>query len=204
VDMISYLTDPATDEFLLSTPYLLPVGTFFEDIEAAHARGIRIRFLTNSMASTNHTVVNSHYKKYRAPILEAGAELHELNYQPDPLVRDRADVAPHRAGFISLHAKVFVVDRRVCFIGSLNFDPRALVINTENGLLIESPELAEQLTEKLEILLLPENSWQVAMDENGGLQWISADKTVTRQPARSGGQRITDFFGRLLPIEDQL
>ncbi|HBH27364.1 MAG TPA: phospholipase, partial [Desulfofustis sp.] len=100
--------------------------------------------------------------------------------------RDRADVAPHRAGFISLHAKVFVVDRRVCFIGSLNFDPRALVINTENGLLIESSELAEQLTEKLEILLLPENSWQVAMDENGGLQWISADKTVTRQPARCG------------------
>jgi putative cardiolipin synthase len=204
VDMISYLTDPATDEFLLSTPYLLPVGTFFEDIEAAHAKGIRIRFLTNSMASTNHTIVNSHYKKYRVPILEVGAELHELNYQPDPLVRDRADVAPHRAGFISLHAKVFVVDRRVCFIGSLNFDPRALVINTENGLLIESPELAEQLTDKLEILLLPENSWQVAMDENGSLRWISADKTVTRQPARSGGQRITDFFGRLLPIEDQL
>lgn len=41
-------------------------------------------------------------------------------------------------------------------------------------------------------------------DENGKLYWESATGTVTKQPACSGGQRVSDFFFRLLPIENQL
>ena len=38
-----------------------------------------------------------------------------------------------------------VFDREAVFIGSFNLDPRSAVINTEAGLYIESPELAERL-----------------------------------------------------------
>jgi putative cardiolipin synthase len=37
---------------------------------------------------------------------------------------------------------MFVIDRQKVFIGSMNLDPRSVRINTEIGLLIDSPELA--------------------------------------------------------------
>jgi putative cardiolipin synthase len=93
---------------------------------------------------------------------------------------------------------------RRCFIGSLNFDPRALVINSENGLLIDSPELAAELRQIVLEMMSSENAWHVTIDEAGRLRWDAAGASVDRQPARSSWQRVSDFFGRLLPVEDQL
>ena len=98
-----------------------------------------------------------------------------------------------------------VGDRQRCFIGSLNMDPRALEINTENGLYIESPELAAEMAAKFEHLMLPENAWQVHLDkEEQALYWTSSEGTVHSQPERHFFQRISDFFYRLLPVESQL
>jgi putative cardiolipin synthase len=97
-----------------------------------------------------------------------------------------------------------VGDDKRCFIGSLNLDPRAIEINTENGLYIESPELAQLLTAEFEKMMAPENAWRVYLDDNNQLRWASESGVVTSQPARSFGQRIADFFFRLLPIESQL
>jgi hypothetical protein len=52
-------------------------------------------------------------------------------------------------------------------------------------------------------MMAPENAWQVYLDDDQ-LHWKSADGIVTTQPARGFGQRIADFFFRLLPIESQL
>ena len=101
--------------------------------------------------------------------------------------------------------KALVGDRQRCFLGSLNLDPRALEINTENGLYIESPALAKELTAKFERLMLPENAWQVHLDEEEqSLYWTSSEGTVHSQPARHFFQRIADFFYRLLPIAELL
>lgn len=203
VDMISYLSDPAEEEFLLTSPYLIPVGTALQDLQKMVARGVKTTLLTNSLASTNHTLVNSHYKKYRRPILVTGTHLFEFLHQPSGTVRNWADVEPVKAPFISLHAKTLVADRRLCFIGSLNFDPRAIVINSENGLLIKSPELASELTDFIDYLTKPENAYEVTIHDNR-LQWKSADRTIDAQPTRGGWQSVVDLFGRFLPIESQL
>jgi putative cardiolipin synthase len=113
-------------------------------------------------------------------------------------------VEPIRANFISLHIKAVVSDRKRCFVGSLNLDPRAIEINTENGLYIESAGLCGQLAEQFDWLMTPENAWRVSVDEENRLRWESSSGTVTIQPARSFGQRIADFFYRLIPIENQL
>ncbi len=98
-----------------------------------------------------------------------------------------------------------VGNRRRCFIGSLNLDPRALEINTENGLCIESPELAAELAASFDVMMQPENAWRVYLDEEQqSLSWQSDRGTVNTQPARGFGQRVADFFFRLLPIESQL
>jgi len=156
------------------------------------------------MGANNHTAAHSHYKKYRRRILATGAELYEFRHDPSPALRAKSDVPPIRSSFISLHIKALVGDRKRCFVGSLNLDPRALVINTENGLYIESAGLCEQLAEQFDTLMTPENAWRVYLNEKNKLRWESSSGKVSRQPARSFGQRIADFFFRLLPIESQL
>jgi len=133
--------------------------------------------------SNNQTIAHSHYKKYRRRILATGAELYEFRAQPAADVRDVSDVAPVRAKFISLHIKALVGDRKRCFIGSLNLDPRACEINTENGLNIQSDTLCGKLPHQFDTLMDPDNSWHVFVDENNYLIWKSSSGTVLSRPA---------------------
>jgi putative cardiolipin synthase len=203
-DMLAYVAGPSMSELLVSSPYFIPDNTFLQELASDVDRGVAVKVLTGSLGSNNHTAAHSHYKKYRKRILDTGSELYEFHHEPSPMLRDLADVPPIEGEFISLHSKVIVADRRISFIGSLNLDPRAMVINTENGLLIESEVLAAQLVAIFETLIARENAWQVFADERGKLRWESTDGIVTRQPARTGGQRVSEFFLRLLPLEKQL
>jgi len=73
-----------------------------------------------------------------------------------------------------------VVDRSRVFIGSFNLDPRSRNINTEMGILIDSPKLGQELAQKIEYLLEPKNSWRVTLDEKGKLIRVSHDGALTR------------------------
>ena len=77
-------------------------------------------------------------------------------------------------------------------------------INTEMGLVIEDPVLGEELARIAQRDMSPENAWQVKLDEQGELYWVSGDARVTSQPARTFWRRIGDGFFSLLPIKDQL
>jgi len=125
-DMLEYLAEPNHEELIIITPYLIPVGTFMKDLTQLSSEGVKIKILTGSMGSNNHTVTHSHYKKYRRRILSTGAELYEFKHDPSPAIRDISDVPPIKSKFISLHIKALVGDRKRCFVGSLNLDPRAL------------------------------------------------------------------------------
>ncbi|MHC4712417.1 MAG: phospholipase D-like domain-containing protein [Planctomycetota bacterium] len=204
VDMLASIASPTDKEFLIGTPYLIPDQRFLDAVKDAALRGIKVRIITNSLGSNNHTPVHSHYKKYRRRLLDAGAELYEFRHDPSSAVRSSSDVHPVRAKFTSLHMKVLVSDDRRCFIGSLNQDPRAVTINTENGLYIKSPQLSKRVADDLRLIMSGENAWHAYLDDRGRLRWKSASGTVIRQPARHFGQRIADFFFRLMPIEKHL
>ncbi len=203
-DMLELLAEPNHEELIIMTPYLIPMGDMLKNLAQLSSEGVTVKILTGSMGSNNHTVAHSHYKKYRRRILETGAELYEFRHDPSPAMRAISDVPPIDSSFISLHIKAIVGDRKRCFVGSLNLDPRALKINTENGLYIHSPGLSKQLAEHFDELMSPENAWRVYLDEKNKIRWESISGKVSRQPARSFGQRIADFFFRLLPIEGQL
>ena len=204
VDQIVDQGAPSRQEIILVAPYLIPTDGLMSRIAQRASEGLRIKILTASMASNNHTSAHSHYKKYRRRLLELGAELYEFRAQPSETVRAISDTPPFHAEFISLHIKAIVGDRNRCTVGSLNLDPRAMVINTENVLYIRSAEFCGDMAEMLEALMQPENAWRVELDGNGRMTWTSSEGTVDRQPARSGGQRVSDFFFRLLPLESQL
>jgi putative cardiolipin synthase len=191
-------------ELLVATPYLIPLKTGMERLRQWRAAGVEVKIVVPTLAANNHTAAHSHYKKYRKGILESGARLYEYRHDPSEASRRFADTPPVRGGFVSFHLKALVIDRRRCFIGSLNLDPRAMEINTESGLLVDSPQLAGQLADVLEDLAKPENSWELSLDARNKLLWTSATGTRTSPPARGAKQRFADFFTRMLPVEGQL
>ena len=127
-------------ELIIFSPYFVPgkQGTVF--LSQLSARGVRVRILTNSLASTDVGIVHAGYAKYRKDLLSAGVELYELNKQLSRKQRSE-NKGSHGSSNASLHAKSFVFDRSRIFIGSLNLDPRAVVHNTEIGVVFESIEI---------------------------------------------------------------
>jgi putative cardiolipin synthase len=194
--------DGAREEILVENAYWIPNESSIAYLYELEERGVRVRFLTNSLASHDVPAVNGGYKKWRKPVLEAGVELYELRH--DAAVKARQDTPPVESEFLGLHAKTFVVDRKVAYVGSHNFDPRSHEINTELGLLVESPGLARALAQRIEADMQSDNSWRVELDEDGKLFWKAGDLRVERQPARGGWQRFQDAIFGILPIENQL
>jgi cardiolipin synthase C len=200
LEAIRGLMASARQELLIVNAYIIPTDHGITTLRELSAAGVRSRILTNSLASHDVPAVNSHYKKWRRPILEAGAELYET--RDDAAIKATvADTPPVSAKFMGLHSKAMVIDRRWSYIGSMNFDPRSAAINTEMGVVIDSPELGEELARLIERDMEPENSWQVQLVDGDSLRWVSNDAIVTRQPARSLWQRIQDVFFMLFPEE---
>ncbi len=204
IDMLDHLAEPVRKEVIIVSPYLIPGRNYLREVGKLVSEGVKVSIITNSLGSNNHTMAHSHYKKYRREILNMGAELFEFKHNPSMDLLRISDVPPVSGEFISLHMKAMVGDRKTCFIGSLNLDHRAMKINTENGLYIESEPLAAELAQAFDQIMKPENSWNVSLDGNDTLSWSSSTGKVFSQPARTFSQRISDFFLRLLPIESQL
>ncbi len=192
----------AQHEVLVVNAYIIPGERMMEILRGATGRGVRVRMLTNSLASNDVPAVTAKYKKYRKPLLDAGVELYELRAHPE-IQRGIIDTDPITAEFSGLHTKAAVVDREIVYVGSLNLDPRSIQLNTEMGMIVSSPGLAEEIAKIAERDMEPANSWQVLLDDDGGLYWESAEGIVKRQPAQSSWQRIQMWFFGIAP-EGQL
>jgi putative cardiolipin synthase len=188
----------ARNEVLLTNAYIIPDQNFVDDLRELTARGVRVRILTNSLASHDVPAVNSHYESWRRPILQTGAELHE--FRPDPAIKASiVEFPPFKGEFVGLHTKAMVIDRKRSFIGSMNLDPRSEVINAEMGVVIDSEPLADALAAEIERDMAPANSWKVVVDADGELVWIDDTNRRRTQPARSFMQRIENLLFKLFP-----
>jgi putative cardiolipin synthase len=204
------LASRSEKELLLISPYFVPGEKGTAWLSGLAQRGVRVTVLTNSLAATDVTGVHAGYQRYREALLEAGVQLYELKpAAPDlPARRDKTSSGSSRA---SLHAKTFVFDRRTVFIGSMNLDPRSLELNTEIGLVCESPRLAEELTGTLE-QKLDDIAWRLerTVDASGQARivWLekNADGLAKRfeEPEAGAWRRFSVWFLSLLPIEPQL
>jgi len=184
------------------TAYLIPTDELLAGIGQANKNGVRMKLLTNSLASTNHVSAHTAYRHQREAILEAGAELYE--FRLDGLDRDHYEAPGFTARRFGLHGKVIIFDDDRVFIGTLNLDPRSMVLNTEMGLLIDSPELNQAVRDAFAPNFLLTNSWKLEKSESGKLIWRSHDDVLTRQPADGISRRIRDFFYGLMPIDSQM
>ena len=136
--------DGVQQELIIFSPYFVPgkEGTAF--LSELSERNVRVRILTNSLASTDVGIVHAGYIKYRKKLLRASVELYEMNKKLSKKEREekKGETGSSKA---SLHAKSFVFDRKQVFIGSLNLDPRAIVHNTEIGVVFSSEPFAKEM-----------------------------------------------------------
>ncbi len=193
----------ATSELIIVSPYFIPRDSGMIMLRDLVTRGIRVIVVTNSLAANNHVPVHSAYSKYRKPLLEAGVEIYELRVDAAALQTDDAeeDSPP-----TTLHAKAVIVDQKWLFVGSLNIDPRSIEINTEMGLVLESPILATEFRDSV-MVDIELYAYKVSLNDKGDLEWIAQGKdgreVFSKEPQTSFGRRFGAGFYRILP-EGQL
>jgi putative cardiolipin synthase len=205
------LGQTAKSELLIESAYLVVDQETLAQVHVFHDRGVRIRALTNSLASNDVTANHAAYARTRVAMLEHGIELFE--FRPDAqscrrLVENHAPCAmPQMFG---LHAKTFVMDRRFVYVGSLNMNLRSHYLNAESGLVIDSPELAARIAADIEENMQPGNSWKPVLDERGGLRWIedhdAAEPRVIyrNEPREEWQRRLRSSIIAALPLEKYL
>lgn len=158
----------AKQSILIQSPYLILPKAGIELFADLRKRGVSIRISTNSLASTDNIAAFSGYHKQRPRLIEAGIELYE--YKPHPQIQtqllDRYPRLAARNPIFALHAKSMVIDDSRVFIGTFNLDPRSANLNTEVGVLVDSRQLGQQLTQSIERDIRPENSWKTTSDFN--------------------------------------
>jgi putative cardiolipin synthase len=169
-----------------------------------------VRIVTNSLAATDVDAAHPGYARHRQALLAAGVELFEL--KPDAAARaaTRRPVRMMQLAFssnASLHGKVFLVDGRRLFAGSFNLDPRSANLNTEMGLLIDSPELTATLASDIE-RDLPTATYRLVLAADGTLQWLESGAggpvVHTGEPHAGLLRRMAARVLSWLPIEGML
>lgn len=173
----------------IQSPYLvLPEGGL-ELFAGLVRRGVDVRIVTNSLASTDNLQAFSGYHKQRDDILAAGIRVYEFKPRPDiqRQLIDRYAALEKSAPIFAIHAKTLVVDGERVYIGTFNLDPRSTNLNTEVGALIDDAGIATDIERVIEIDMRAENSWDPASDDpDSEVGWT---------------RRFKLWFWKLIPLE---
>lgn len=193
---------PEQDVALVSS-YFVPTAAGVDAFVEMAARGVTVRILTNSLDATDVAVIHAGYAKWRKDLLEAGIALYEMRrLSPGTERHKHTDLFSGAAS--SLHAKTFAVDGERVFIGSFNFDPRSANLNTESGLVIDSPRFARQIADAFDEAI-PAYAYEVRLDKDGQLYWLERRGSIQIrhdiEPGTGFLKRSGVFLLSLLPIE---
>ncbi|MEQ1953270.1 phospholipase D family protein [Mesorhizobium sp. CN2-181] len=184
------------------SPYFIPGRPGLSLLSGLVERGVDVSVLTNSLAATDVVFVHGAYANYRGPLLRAGIKLFEL--QP---FKGERNISVFGSKGASLHTKAFTIDGRIGFVGSFNFDPRSVSLNSEMGVLFEDEGLTAELNERIEGEKAPRTSYRVSL-EGGHLRWrdeVDGDICSYRhEPGAGIYRKALARLVRHLPIESQL
>lgn len=205
-------------QLALVSGYFVPTAAGVRALATLAAQGVRVSVLTNAFEATDVWIVHAGYAERRAALLRAGVRLLEMRGPGQA-----AGEAPHRRLFptgsggrhepqgqvlrssgATLHAKTFAIDRQRLFIGSFNFDPRSMHLNTELGFVIASPAMAGRIHDAFEATI-PQRAYAVRLTPEGDLCWHEreGDRVIphVREPGTTAWQRAGIRILSRLPIE---
>jgi len=183
------------------SPYFVPREGGTEALAALAGGGVRVRVITNSLAATDEKSVHAGYVKRREALLRAGVQLYELKPDASSIRQSRDKDLGSGGSRAGLHAKTYAVDDREIFVGSFNFDPRSARLNTEMGVVIESPALATRLAAVIDSAF-PSLAYRLTLGEDGRIRWLGSDGQVfDADPGTSWWDRLIVRIGSWLPID---
>ncbi|GMR06623.1 MAG: phospholipase D family protein [Gammaproteobacteria bacterium] len=196
----------AKKEYILVSPYFVPGQRGADAICKLSNQGVRVRILTNSLASNDVAAVHTGYMRHRKQLLRCGVELYELNEQLKKLEGKRFTWLPGLSKS-SLHAKTMAMDKNVMFVGSFNFDQRSLNINTEIGIVFEDPEIAALSSEHFD-KFVDKVAFRVELIDDS-LRWTGIGEDGKKvvfdtEPYTSFWKRLSVNLMRVLPIDSML
>jgi putative cardiolipin synthase len=200
------LARQAEHEIVAENAYLVPEQKSAPGYRELRERGVTVRLLTNSLASTDEVPVNAHYSTTRPRLAELGVELYEMK----PWAASRELYLAHAAkskAHLALHGKAAVFDRRIVFVGSFNLDPRSASLDTETVFVIDSPELAAQFLDAFATDFEAVNAWRIVkVAGKRKVVWITEGPAPVAEPhdPASGWRRFVRSIEKVLPIRSLL
>lgn len=213
---IEQMVSKAQHEFIIFTPYFVPLDAGVEWLNALIKRGVAVRIVTNSLASTDMVAAQAGYTHYRAALVNEGVELYEIkSSQPKPSFKGMFKPSSQNG----LHAKIYMVDRRDLAIGSFNFDPRSIRLNTEQVLIIHSPELCAKIATLFRDVTSPAYSYHIVLassvpesnlstEQEDSLVWVTEENGKVEyydfNPHAGFWRNVTERLFSILPIDDEL
>jgi putative cardiolipin synthase len=207
VDGLLQLMSQASGDLLIVSPYFVPGQRMMDQLAAIRQKGVRIRVLTNSLASNDAPAAHVGYARYRKALLALGIEIYEMRAEQEgSLTSFGSTGSSGSAGGsrASLHSKIVVLDRSLLVIGSMNLDLRSQLQNTEVALAIRSRKLADETIALIEPAMA-RGAYKVEL-ENGLLVWRAPQgsglKDARTEPDASTGLKLMlKLIGPFAPEE---
>jgi len=186
----------------ITSPYFIPGRRGVRQLTALVKAGAQVAVLTNSLAATDVAAVHGAYARYRRTLLRHGIQLFELKPEAGA-----ERISLFGSGGASLHTKAFTVDDEAGFVGSFNFDPRSVSLNTEMGVLFRHEALAREIGAVFDKQVEPDNSYRMELD-GIRLVWNDGEGRAARrlyhEPNASIRRRVIARLSGFLPLESQL
>ncbi|WP_227591824.1 MULTISPECIES: phospholipase D family protein [unclassified Acinetobacter] len=193
--------------------YFVPEKKGAERLKNLRADGVKVRVLTNSFQANDVPLVHAFYSKYRQDLLEHDVQLYEFLSRPDAEnlntntkeLAEKSKVSLKGLSRSSLHAKLMAIDEKQVFIGSFNFDPRSAYLNTEIGVLLNSPRLAKAVHYTMDENL-SKYAYKLVLNADQQINWkikLSNGQTriYPREPKIKWWQKAGVKFISWLPLE---
>lgn len=195
VDGLLQLMAEARSELLIVSPYFVPGQRMLAQLAAIRQKGVRIRVLTNSLASNDAPAAHVGYARYRKALLELGIELYEMRAEQESTLSSFNSLGSSGSAGgsrASLHSKVVVLDNLLLVVGSMNLDLRSQLQNTEVALVIRSRKLSDETTRLIEPALA-HGAYKVEL-QDGQLVWRAPQgsqlKDSSTEPDASFGLKL--------------
>jgi cardiolipin synthase len=114
----------ATNEILITTPYLIPGESLLDALIIASLGGVSVKLLVPG--NSDSLLVNAAARSYYGDLLKRGVEIYQ-----------------YTKGFV--HAKTMVTDGKIAMVGTANMDSRSFDLNFEVNAIVYDSGIAGQL-----------------------------------------------------------
>ncbi|MBF0479569.1 MAG: phospholipase D family protein [Candidatus Omnitrophica bacterium] len=178
----------AQKQIIFQTPYLILDTYLVKGIRKIQKqnKGLDILISTNSLAATDHITAYAQSYKQKSFFVDAlhfrifelkpvpkdiSSMLPDYNQHPEEFFPSHKDsllewavdsiTLPQNKRHVCLHAKSFVIDDKIAWVGSFNLDPRSAHLNTEAGLIVWDEAFTRALKENMDLDIALGNSWVV-------------------------------------------